>query len=414
MSSSPTRVSESTTTFTVWRRPAARTSSSSSSNPAAATIGSSTPCSCPRAARCPGLARGMLLAVAPVAESPVRRTCGPAAGQRSAPAHRDPGAPGSPRRSRTAARPTPGGGPPGPGRRQVTGLRDRLHHVPGAVCPAAAARGLRRRRRAPRRAGRLLRATGTDAPTRRCSRWPTPAGRTPRSVAAVIRRPGLTGRLEPLRAARTAHAAALDAAGGRTTPPPEQADRPAAGRDLARGPGRGDGSARAAANAVGATSAAAGRAGRRGRGLLLHLRGGAEMTGVPAQNDDRRHRRAAEAVQRALAAEHAALWCYSLAVAFLADQAGRARTDPEAHRELRDSPPRRSPTRPAAGLRAARLHTAAARHRRRLGGRVAGRRRDRLRRRVALGAGAPTSARLRSNGLRAMVDSTGRRRAGGR
>lgn len=42
------------------------------------------------------------------------------------------------------------------------------------------------------------------------------------------------------------------------------------------------------------------------------------------------------AVQQALAAEHAAVWCYSLAVAFLGDeQRGPARTDADAHRELR-------------------------------------------------------------------------------
>jgi hypothetical protein len=41
-------------------------------------------------------------------------------------------------------------------------------------------------------------------------------------VAAVTADPGLSGRLDPLRAARIAHAGALDAAGGRTTPPPDQ------------------------------------------------------------------------------------------------------------------------------------------------------------------------------------------------
>jgi hypothetical protein len=42
------------------------------------------------------------------------------------------------------------------------------------------------------------------------------------------------------------------------------------------------------------------------------------------------------ALQDVLAAEHAALWSYSLAVAFLApDQVAAARTDAAAHRELR-------------------------------------------------------------------------------
>lgn len=45
---------------------------------------------------------------------------------------------------------------------------------------------------------------------------------------------------------------------------------------------------------------------------------------------------AVDALQGALATEHAALWCYSLAVAFLPpDQARQARADADAHRELR-------------------------------------------------------------------------------
>lgn len=40
------------------------------------------------------------------------------------------------------------------------------------------------------------------------------------AVAAVTADPSLAGRLEPLRAARIEHAGALDAAGGRTGPPP--------------------------------------------------------------------------------------------------------------------------------------------------------------------------------------------------
>jgi hypothetical protein len=44
----------------------------------------------------------------------------------------------------------------------------------------------------------------------------------------------------------------------------------------------------------------------------------------------------AEALQDALATEHAALWCYGLAVAFLTGgQRDQARADAEAHRELR-------------------------------------------------------------------------------
>ena len=45
---------------------------------------------------------------------------------------------------------------------------------------------------------------------------------------------------------------------------------------------------------------------------------------------------AVAALQDVLASEHAALWCYALAVAFLGpDQLAAARTDAAAHRELR-------------------------------------------------------------------------------
>jgi hypothetical protein len=45
---------------------------------------------------------------------------------------------------------------------------------------------------------------------------------------------------------------------------------------------------------------------------------------------------ATQALQAVLGAEHAALWCYSLAVAFLVEpQQGQARRDADVHRELR-------------------------------------------------------------------------------
>lgn len=45
---------------------------------------------------------------------------------------------------------------------------------------------------------------------------------------------------------------------------------------------------------------------------------------------------AAAAIQQALGAEHAAVWCYTLAIAFLDPQLrGPARTDADAHRDLR-------------------------------------------------------------------------------
>jgi hypothetical protein len=46
---------------------------------------------------------------------------------------------------------------------------------------------------------------------------------------------------------------------------------------------------------------------------------------------------AVAALQNALAAEHAAIWCYALAVAFLTDEdATRAKEDEDAHRDLRN------------------------------------------------------------------------------
>jgi uncharacterized protein DUF4439 len=43
-----------------------------------------------------------------------------------------------------------------------------------------------------------------------------------------------------------------------------------------------------------------------------------------------------QALQATLGAEHAALWCYSLAVAFLVEpQQSQARRDADVHRELR-------------------------------------------------------------------------------
>jgi hypothetical protein len=58
----------------------------------------------------------------------------------------------------------------------------------------------------------------------------------------------------------------------------------------------------------------------------------------------------ADALQDALSTEHAALWCYGLAVAFLpAEQLALARSDAAAHRELRGSVER---TLTGAGIRA--------------------------------------------------------------
>ncbi|WP_219416728.1 ferritin-like domain-containing protein [Pseudonocardia nigra] len=60
------------------------------------------------------------------------------------------------------------------------------------------------------------------------------------------------------------------------------------------------------------------------------------MTGSPRDDVAVVDAVAAEALQDALAAEHAAIWCYTLALAFLPpDQIDQARQDAEAHRELR-------------------------------------------------------------------------------
>ncbi len=62
------------------------------------------------------------------------------------------------------------------------------------------------------------------------------------------------------------------------------------------------------------------------------LRDGAGVTRAPLD------RGSVDALQAALATEHAALWCYSLAVAFLpAEQLEQARRDEAAHRALRGS-----------------------------------------------------------------------------
>jgi hypothetical protein len=54
-------------------------------------------------------------------------------------------------------------------------------------------------------------------------------------------------------------------------------------------------------------------------------------------DDPRIDETAVAALQNALAAEHAAIWCYALAVAFLSGaDATRAREDENAHRELRN------------------------------------------------------------------------------
>ncbi|MDN5918685.1 MAG: ferritin-like domain-containing protein [Pseudonocardia sp.] len=62
------------------------------------------------------------------------------------------------------------------------------------------------------------------------------------------------------------------------------------------------------------------------------------MSRAPAQEDDGSpiDDVAVEALQRALASEHAALWAYSLTLAFIPpDWATRARADIEAHKTLR-------------------------------------------------------------------------------
>jgi hypothetical protein len=56
----------------------------------------------------------------------------------------------------------------------------------------------------------------------------------------------------------------------------------------------------------------------------------------PTDRNPRFDETAVAALQNALAAEHAAIWCYALAVAFLSGtDATRAREDENAHRELR-------------------------------------------------------------------------------
>ena len=85
------------------------------------------------------------------------------------------------------------------------------------------------------------------------------------------------------------------------------------------------------------------------------------MSGGAARLDDV----AVGALQDVLGTEHAALWSYALAVAFLApDQVAAARTDAAAHRELRGSDrDHPDPARAAPGVRPAGVRHAAARRR---------------------------------------------------
>jgi hypothetical protein len=60
------------------------------------------------------------------------------------------------------------------------------------------------------------------------------------------------------------------------------------------------------------------------------------VSGAPPTGPARLDKAAQDALQGVLAAEHAALWCYSLIVAFLPpDQLRQARDDSDAHRTLR-------------------------------------------------------------------------------
>ena len=58
------------------------------------------------------------------------------------------------------------------------------------------------------------------------------------------------------------------------------------------------------------------------------------MSGPPPTGPSRIDKTAENALQEALAAEHAAVWCYTLIPAFLpADQVSTARSDAEDHRD---------------------------------------------------------------------------------
>src|SRR5690606_10672383 len=105
-------------------------------------------------------------------------------------------------------------------------------------------------------------------------------------------------------------------------PPPRRPRRRAAGRAglrARRQPGRPGPAVRTR------------RARRVGRGVLQRLRGGADVKA--ADPEPRIDEAAVEALQNALAAEHAAVWCYTFAGAFLSDaDLARAREDEGAHR----------------------------------------------------------------------------------
>ena len=75
--------------------------------------------------------------------------------------------------------------------------------------------------------------------------------------------------------------------------------------------------------------------------MLYDVRGGAGVSTVSGMSERTApvstiDGQATQALQAALGAEHAALWCYSLAVAFLVEpQQSQARRDADVHRELR-------------------------------------------------------------------------------
>ena len=172
--------------------------------------------------------------------------------------------------------------------------------------------------------------------------------------------------MQPLADARTAHAAALDAEVRRLRPGQPTSTTPAppppveGAVPLAR--------VRAAARASADTAAAVALDLPVDRvGLVASvaaccagLRDGARVSRSALD------RGSLDALQGALATEHAALWCYSLAVAFLpADQLDQARRDEVAHRALRASVERMlSDGGGAGGVRPAGLRAAAAGDRR--------------------------------------------------
>jgi len=170
------------------------------------------------------------------------------------------------------------------------------------------------------------------------------------AAAAIDREPDLAEQVQPLLDARTAHAMALDAEVARLDPARANdaptadaapADRPATlsrVRDavLASGTDAATVALDLPAEQVGLVASVAACCNTYAETWRRRGEERATMAPVPESGVSTVDAMAAEALQDALTTEHAAVWSYSLALAFLSpERLDQARSDAEAHRLLR-------------------------------------------------------------------------------